>query len=81
MAAERKAEMGSEAEEAEEGGGDDEAAGDVTPERERDFCIDNLLVQIHFWWTGHAPWECAFPYAGSLTSTFLLNCRFQTPGS
>jgi len=31
-------------------------------EREREFCIDNLLVRIHFiivmiWWTGLAPWE------------------------
>ena len=36
--------------------------GGVTPERERDFFIDNLLVRIHFIivmirWTGLAPWE------------------------
>ena len=43
---------------------------------EREFCIDNLLVQIHFiivmiGWTGLAPWEFEFPFPGSLTSTFL----------
>jgi len=34
---------------------------------ERDFFIDNLLVQTHFiiqmiWWTGLAPWEFEFPF-------------------
>ena len=43
---------------------------------EREFFIDNLLVQIHFIivmvrWTGLAPWEFEFPFPGSLTSTFL----------
>jgi len=43
---------------------------------EREFCIDNLLVRIHFIIvmirrTGLAPWEFKFPFAGSLTSTFL----------
>ena len=43
---------------------------------ERKSSIDNLLVRIHFiilmiWWTGLAPWEFAFPFSGSLTSTFL----------
>jgi len=45
--------------------------------REREFFIDNLLVQIHFInvmirWTGLAPWEFEFPFPGSLTSTFLV---------
>ena len=41
---------------------------------EREFCIDNLLVRIHFIivmsrWTGLAPWESKFPFPGpSLTS-------------
>ena len=44
--------------------------------REREFFIDNLLVQIHYIivmirWTGLAPWESEFPFPGSLTSTFL----------
>jgi len=44
--------------------------------REREFCIDNLLVRNHFIivmvrWTGLAPWEFEFPFPGSLTSTFL----------
>ena len=43
---------------------------------ERDFCIDNQLVQIHLIiemirWTGLAPWEIEFPFPGSLISTFL----------
>jgi len=34
---------------------------------EREFCIDNLLVRIHFIivmirWTGLAPWEVEFPF-------------------
>ena len=45
---------------------------------ERELCIDNLLVRIHFiiemiCWTGLAPWEIGFPYPGSLISTFLAN--------
>ena len=44
---------------------------------ERDFCIHNLLVRIHFFivmirWTGLAPWEFVFPFPGSLTSTFQV---------
>ena len=44
---------------------------------EREFCIDNLLVRIHFIiemirWTGLAPWEFEFLFPGSLTSTFLV---------
>ena len=47
---------------------------------EREFCIDNLLVRIHFIivmirWTGLAPWEFESPFPGSLTSTFLAKCR------
>ena len=43
---------------------------------QREFFIENLLVRIHFIivmirWTGLAPWEFAFPFPGSLTSTFL----------
>jgi len=43
---------------------------------ERVFFIDNLLVRIHFIivmirWTGLAQWDFAFPFPGSLTSTFL----------
>ena len=34
---------------------------------EREFFIDNVLVQIHFiiemiWWTGLAPWEFESPF-------------------
>ena len=44
--------------------------------REREFFIDNLLVQIHFIiemikWAGLAPWEFEFPFSGSLISTCL----------
>jgi hypothetical protein len=44
--------------------------------REREFCIDNLLVGIHFVivmirWTGLAPWEHEYTIPGSLTSNFL----------
>jgi len=40
---------------------------------EREFFIDNLLVRIHCIivmsrWTGLAPWEFEFSFAGSLTS-------------
>ena len=48
----------------------------VSPCRERDFFIDNLLVRIHLIivmirWTGlAAPWEFEFPSPGSLISTF-----------
>ena len=43
---------------------------------QRKFFIDNLLVRIDFIivmirWTGLAPWEFEFPFAGSLTTTFL----------
>ena len=45
---------------------------------EREFIIDNLLVQIHFIivmikWTGLAPWEFESLFQGSLTSTFLVS--------
>ena len=44
--------------------------------REREFFIDNLLVQIHvviemIWRTGLAPWEFEFPFPGNLTSILL----------
>ena len=44
---------------------------------QREFCIDNLLVRIRYIivmikWTGLAPWEFDFFFAGSLTSTFLV---------
>ena len=44
------------------------------PLSEREFFIDNLLVRIHYIivmikWTGLAPWECEFPFPGSLIST------------
>jgi len=44
--------------------------------REKELCVDNLLVRIHFIivmmrWTGLAPWEFEFPSPGSLTSAFL----------
>ena len=55
--------------------------------REREFVIDNLLVRVHFIivmirWTGLAPWEFAFPFPGSLTSTFLVprNNLYRTAG-
>ena len=43
----------------------------ASPAREREFFIVNLLVRIHFIivmirWTGLAPWECEFPFPGSL---------------
>ena len=49
---------------------------------EREFFIDNLLVQIHFIivmirWTGLAPWEFEFTFPGSLTSTFLTGAARQ----
>ena len=42
---------------------------------EREFFIDNLLVQIYsiivmIRWTGLVPWEFESPFPGSLTSTF-----------
>ena len=48
----------------------------LTLYREREFCIENLLVRIHLIivmirWTGLAPWEFEFPFPGSLTSIFL----------
>ena len=47
-------------------------------EREREFLIDHLPVQIHLIivmirWNGLAPWEFEFPFPGSLTSSFLVN--------
>ena len=44
---------------------------------QREFFIDNLLVQIYrcFWWTGLAPWEFGFPFPVSRISTFLANAR------
>ena len=47
----------------------------LTIVRERKFCIENLLVRVHFIiemirWTGLAPWEFEFPLPGSLISTF-----------
>ena len=41
-----------------------------------EFCMDNLLVRIHFiiviiWWPGLAPWEFEFPFPDSLISTVL----------
>ena len=44
---------------------------------ERDFFIDNLLVQIHYIivmirWTGLAPWEFELSFPGSLISNFLV---------
>ena len=55
------------------------------PRPEREFFIDNLLVQIHFIivmirWTGLAPWEFELPFPGSLTSTFLSPHQSR-PGS
>ena len=48
--------------------------------REREFFIDNLLVQFHIIivvirWTGLAPWEFEFPFPGSPTSAFLANAE------
>ena len=50
---------------------------------EREFFIDNLLVRTHFIiviirWTGLAPWEIESPFAGSLTSTFLVAGTFTS---
>jgi len=44
--------------------------------RKREFCIDNLLVRVHFIVviirrTGLAPWEFELPFPGSLTSNIL----------
>ena len=46
------------------------------PGTQKEFCTDNLLVQIHLiiemiWWTGLAL-EVEFPFTGSLVSTFLV---------
>ena len=51
-------------------------SGPPPPQREREFFIDKLLVQIHhiivmIRRAGFAPWEFEFP--GSLTSTFPLS--------
>jgi hypothetical protein len=39
--------------------------------REREFCIDNILVRIHeiIWWTSLAPWQSECPFPGGLIST------------
>ena len=42
---------------------------------QRELCIDNLLVRIHFIvvmsrWTGLVPWEFEFPFPGNRTSTW-----------
>ena len=44
---------------------------------EREFLIDNLLIQLHFIiviikWTDLAPWEFECSFLGNLTSTFLV---------
>ena len=62
------------------------AKPDPVPTREREFFVDNLLVQIHFIivmirWTGLAPWEFEFPFPGSLTSTFLVPVPTTSPQS
>ena len=54
--------------------------------QEREFFIDPLLVRIHFIivmirWTSLAPWECEFPFPGSLTSTFLMAGRTGPDGA
>ena len=46
------------------------------PGPEKEFLIDNLLVRILsiieiIRWTGLAPWDYEFPFAGSRTPTFL----------
>ena len=48
----------------------------TTNTREKEFCIDNLLVRINFiiemiWGTSLAPWKFEFPFPGSLIPTFL----------
>ena len=56
------------------------------PLHQGEFFIDNLLVRIHFIivmirWTGLVPWEFAFPFPGSLTSTYPIKiCWFRAPG-
>ena len=55
-------------------------ANSSTHPDKKQFLIDNLLVRTDLifemiWWTGLAPWECEVPFAGSLTSTFLLHTR------
>ena len=63
-------------------------AREAGPLREREFCIDNLLVRTHFiinmiWWTGLAPRKFELLFLGSLISTFLglflllLSAAFQ----
>ena len=29
------------------------------------------VIEIFLWWTGLVPWECGFPFPGSLASTLL----------
>ena len=42
-------------------------------ETERVFFIDRIhFIIVMIWWTGRAPWEFAFPFPGSLTSTLLV---------
>jgi len=48
----------------------------------RELFIANLLIRVHFIivmirWTGLAPWEPAFHFPGSLTSTVLGTDRNQ----
>jgi len=55
--------------------GRDWVDGLIGASRERDFSIDNVLVQVYsiielIWWTGLAPWEFQFPFPGSRTPTF-----------
>ena len=52
---------------------------------EREFFVDNLLVQIYsiiemVWWTGFALWEFEFTFPGSLVSTFLAGVITQGLG-
>jgi len=59
---------------------DDEEEDRYSPQREREFFLDNLLVRIHLIivmmrWPGLTPWEFEFPFPGSLTSTFLSRGR------
>ena len=49
---------------------------------EREFCIGNLLVRIHFIivmirWTGIAPWEFEFPFPGSHCTSVQLRSFFE----
>ena len=51
--------------------------GTWSPQREREFFINNLLVRIHstnemIWRTGLSPWEFEFLFPGSIVSTFQM---------